>query len=395
MKTFLLKLISLSLSFILSLFLAEIILRKYFPVIDPYRDQKECVLGIVNRFIRSEFPTNYRVETLNDEGLPGIKPHNVFSTNNRGFRGDFLASPKPSDEYRIFILGGSTAECFYLDDADSVNAVLQDRLNKNEHKGKSVVKVYNAGKSGDLSDDHIAMIVHRIVHLEPDLIIVFAGINDMRRLMTDYDYLHYKEVKDDSPRSILLSCLATEFQIPRRIYYLYRHFRMGERESMETLTVKTRYKEVIRLCQSKTYSEVKPNLRIEFYQRNLLTIAGIAQANQIQLLFMTQQSTWNSTVDTSISNWHWMLLVNGIKYREAVLEDLLDKTNDCMRQLSSRLSIPLCDVARTIPKSSRFFYDDCHLNVSGAAMIAENLAAIVARDCLPKFHHQPASEPIE
>ena len=58
-----------------------------------------------------------------------MKGPNVFTTNNMGFRGDELTMPKPANEFRIFMVGGSTTECLYLDDSKALTRVLQNELN--------------------------------------------------------------------------------------------------------------------------------------------------------------------------------------------------------------------------------------------------------------------------
>src|SRR5215813_10520342 len=167
----------------------EFALRRVFPVQDPFADLK-VPRQEINQYIKSEFPGHLRLVTQAEEGLPGMRGANVFTTNNLGFRGDDLIMPKPANEYRIFMVGGSTTECLYLDDANAINRLLQNELNK-PPANNLTVKVYNAGKSGDAIDDHCSMIVHRIVQLQPDLLILLAGINDLGRSAANYDYLHY------------------------------------------------------------------------------------------------------------------------------------------------------------------------------------------------------------
>ena len=64
------------------------------------------------------------------------------------------------------------------------------------------------------------MIVHRIIQLQPDMIILFAGINDLTRSVNNYDYLHYIQT-GPLDRFRQLRYLATESQIVRRFYYLF------------------------------------------------------------------------------------------------------------------------------------------------------------------------------
>jgi hypothetical protein len=167
------------------LLVGEVLLWSFAPVPDPYQQYKYS--PPVNPFIRSEFPINYHATSDNTEGLPGVEARNAFNTNNMGFRGDSMVVPKPKNEYRIFMIGGSSTECRVLDDSAAITAILQKRLNEAIPSDLSI-KVYNAGKSGDSSPDHIAMLGHRIVHLEPDLIIVFSGANDLTRSIFGYDY---------------------------------------------------------------------------------------------------------------------------------------------------------------------------------------------------------------
>lgn len=350
--------------------LAETFLTFFAPIPDPYKEYKYFSL---NQFIRSEFPVNYRLVTEVEAGLPGIKGQNHFSTNNMGFRGDYLGIPKPKGEFRIFMIGGSTTECLYLDDFESINAVLQNEL-QNRVAGARSFKVYNAGKSGDASDDHISMLVHRIVHLEPDMIIIFAGINDLLRSISNHDYLHYVKKTNTLEKYPFLYLLATEFQIPRRLYYALKGISVTEREVLEKITLKSDYKDKIALRKSAPVSNEKPGTDTKAYARNLKTMYGVAKTHANQLIFVTQQTTWASSIDHEIKNWHWLLYRNGISYREDFMNETLESFNDAMRQISKEYAVPLYDLAKLIPKSSEFFYDDVHFNVEGSRTAARELA---------------------
>lgn len=152
---------------------AEIVLR-FFPVEDPYKIQKLERVGKKNRYIPSQFLPNQKYTFESKEGIPHLDTLVHFSTNNYGFRGKELKN-KAADCYRIFLIGGSTTECLMLDDSKAPHALMQNQLRDFQ------VEVYNAGKSGDMSIDHLAMLIHRVAHLEPDLIVLLCGINDLKR----------------------------------------------------------------------------------------------------------------------------------------------------------------------------------------------------------------------
>jgi len=143
------ELLLIVITFLLCIVLAELFLAFIAPVSDPYGKIKHGV--VLNQYIKSEFPPDYEITTEAENGLPGIQGQNTFSTNNMGFRGDNLVAPKPCNEFRIFMIGGSSTECLYIDDSQSINAVLQHYLQ--QHVNSDIfIKVYNAGKSGDAVD---------------------------------------------------------------------------------------------------------------------------------------------------------------------------------------------------------------------------------------------------
>jgi lysophospholipase L1-like esterase len=362
------------LSTLLALGIGEVSLRKWAPVADPFANAKKTV----DRYIPSQFEPNLRLTITPKHPLPGIEAQAVFTTNAMGFRGGELALPKPADEYRVFLVGGSSAECLLLDEADALHAVLQHELQSRAPDGRTV-RVYNAGKSGDRSYDHVSMIVHRIVHLEPDLIIVFAGINDLTASIYGSDYLHLA----DGPRvqltyGRLWRYWATEFQIGRRLFYL-RNRLLGrpEQEMLEQISLTPEYRDKVIARREAPKANGPPRVEPMYYRDNLLSISGVADAFGIGLMFMTQQTTWNGKIDPSVENWQWMLLRDGVTYPADAMYEALESLNDVMRSVAASRRIPIYDLARSMPKSSEFFYDDVHFNVKGARVAGEELASVV------------------
>lgn len=359
---------------VICLIILELALRVCSPLPDPYADFKYRKPEI-NQYIKSEFPGNLQLITEPEEGLPGLQGPNHFTTDNLGFRGDYLTVPKPSNEFRIFMVGGSTTECLYLDDSKAITRVLQDALSKSG-AGRFTVKVYGAGKSGDASDDHCSMIVHRIVQLEPDMIILFAGVNDLTRSIFGYDYLHY--VLEAPPVKIpLLKSLATESQIVRRVRYLFRKSPSNVRAKSQNIYLHSRYREAAQLCASTPTSDQKPRVEVAAYANNLKTIAGVAMAHGIRLVLMTQQSTWNGSNTPNLKEWQSMLCRGNVRYREELMDEALEAFNNQMRQAAQQYSVPLYDLARTMAKSREFFYDDVHFNDQGAHAAGLQLAALI------------------
>lgn len=369
-------LLSIVVSCIASIALGEWILRLVAPVPDPYERYKGPGF---NQYVASQFPPNSRFITTAEAGLPGVSGTNRFTTNNMGFRGDDLVRPKPSSEFRIFMVGGSSTECLFLDDRQAIHTVLQSAMSKLDRSGRTI-KVYNAGKSGDRSDDHVSMIVHRIIHLEPDMIVVLAGLNDLRALIAGFDYLHFAQpgAEERPSVSLLVRVTATEFQLGRRVHYFLRARRPRRpREVLEEITWRSNYKERVRIRVNAPATNERPVFSTKPYGKNLATIAGLSRAHRIPLIYVTQQTTWNSRVDPRAEQWQWMLYLRGRTYRADIMDAALESVNDAMRQVAAEQAVPLYDLPKTMPKSTEFFYDDVHFNVKGARTAGEGLAAFI------------------
>ncbi len=357
---------------------AEIVLRVAAPVADPTRSTAQHV-SEQNPYIRFEYPRGYAAATEVEPGLPGMEGRHFFTTNSYGFRGDSLIVPKPPREYRVFVVGGSTAECFYLDDADDLARVAQNALAADTTR---VVKVYNVGLSGTASDDHVAMIAQRLVHLEPDAIVIMAGVNDLRRSIQGFDYLHYAREGVATPpfyRRLLLHS-----QIGRRVVYFKRRVDPDPDRVLEARTLKSDYARKVALQQASPPAHEPVRVDTTSYRTNLRTMAGIARTNGFALVFVTHPSSWNSQVDPSIRAHHWMCTYDGVVYPEDQMDAALERLNDVMRAVAAEDAVPLYDLARAIPKSSEYFYDDCHFNRNGARTAGDGIAQFVITNVLAR-----------
>lgn len=365
---------------------AEMALRMFAPVANPY-ENIELLKPQINQYIRFEYPRNYSAITEAEPGLPGLSGTHRFTTNNMGFRGDPLIDPKPRTEFRVFMVGGSTTECFYLDDNNDLARVLQRHLSVAAPDGIDV-RVYNAGLSGAASDDHVAMISQRIVLFQPDLIVVFCGINDLTRSIFHYDYRHYVEYRP-AYRKPWFKRWAMSLQIGRRLALFRQRVRHDPRSIQEQRTLRTNYRGLIGLERSAPERDVTPRTDLSSYATNLRTIAGIARGNHFRIVFMTQQTTWNSTVDPNARAHHWMRYragapdstggasTTGFSYTETKMDAAMERLNDTMRAVGADEAVPVFDLARSLPKSLEFFYDDCHFNTAGADTTGNLLASFL------------------
>jgi len=350
--------------------LGEIILQLFFPIDDPYANIKTGV-GEMDRYIESQFLPDQKYALYPEPGLPGMATEVRFSTNNMGFRGGDILMPKPEGEFRVFMVGGSTTECLYLDDTCAVTHVLETYLNAGIETS-TTIKVYNAGKSGDRSYDHIAMISQRLV-------------NDLTAAIYHADYIHLPTTgRKRLSFADFAKYLSTEFQLPRRLFYLYRRLARPDEETtvLTVIPIHSDYKRKVVYRKSQSVTDSRPRIDIAPYRNNLTTIAGLARIHAISLVFMTQATTWNSAIDPDISDRHWATFRNGVTYREEAMDRAMSAYNDALRDVGQEHNIPVFETDLLLPKSREFFYDDCHFNIQGARKAADLLGRFLIENGL-------------
>jgi lysophospholipase L1-like esterase len=110
-------------------------------------------------------------------------PHGTFGTGEQqirlnvdGFRieGEISAT-KPADEIRIFMLGGSTV-LFGSPVTNTIAGALEAALRA---AGLPRARLYNFGVAAFVSSQELALLVHQLVYLNPDLVIAYDGGNDL------------------------------------------------------------------------------------------------------------------------------------------------------------------------------------------------------------------------
>jgi len=92
--------------------------------------------------------------------------------NERGYRGKEPATPKPPGEFRVFVLGGSTV---FLGEPP-ISDLVEEEFRRG---GSENVRVYNYGVVSSISGMELSRIVFEIADLEPDLIVMYNGANDV------------------------------------------------------------------------------------------------------------------------------------------------------------------------------------------------------------------------
>ncbi len=287
----------------------------------------------------------------------GLNKHNSL-----GFRGDEINITKDPSIFRIVTLGGSTTYEERVEDYRlSYPYLLQKILN--EKYGYSV-EVINAGVGGYSSYESLINFIFRVQELEPDMVIIYHGINDVQTMLVDPNY--YKG--DNSGRRKYWS----EPDMP--IFYKSVFFRIVADTNPFGLEPYTGTQRVIGGVSSSEFNKLlntTPSGALSknkpiYFERNIRDIISLAKEDNIRVLL----ATWAYTLkfDDYMITEHY---ASGINVTNAVLKKIAKEEN-----------VWLYDYAAEMPKDLIYWADSRHVNEVGSELKAELFAKYIHKNNL-------------
>lgn len=124
-----------------------------------------------------------RVRMLLDrEALPTLEPIVEHHTNADGERGDWVPDDA-SSLFRILVVGGSAAECWFLDQASSWPNIVQNTLREPQNMSRLSVRAVHVGNIGRslVTTRHVDAILERVLphYGKIDAIVFMIGVSDL------------------------------------------------------------------------------------------------------------------------------------------------------------------------------------------------------------------------
>lgn len=252
------------------------------------------------------------------------------SHNSLGFRGREISVAKPPGVFRIACLGGSST---YGQSESSDEAIwparLEVLLNEDAPAGAPRVEVINAGCQGYSTFESLINLELRVVDLEPDLVLVYHGINDMRCALYRTpvsDNTHWRAVwpVERPSRIEELVQASTTFRFLRSFddSWIFRRRQLGSYVIVEFDPVADQY------AKADPPAQGFDNIR-----RNLQSIVAVARAHGAQPIFLTQAMRY-SDLD------------------EAPSKDMqtwgLGRVKELLREVGAERDVPVLDIAPAI-----------------------------------------------
>lgn len=309
---------------------------------------------------------------------------NLKSGNNRhnslGFRGEEFTIAKPQDTYRIVAVGGSTTYSNGVNDfRGSYPAQLETYL---AEAGYDQVEVINAGVGGYSSYHSLINIEFRVLPLEPDLIIIYQGYNDIH---TRFVYPFSSYLGDNSGH---VAPFVSDTVMPPIWEYSTALRILGVRAGLSKSHIavdwhrdgpaQTSVGKAFRgQWRTGTYPSgffadvsamdiLKNNPPIHF-ERNLNSMIAVAKQQDVDVLLLTFAT---STEFNSV-------YVASEEYMFALAQH-----NDVTRDTASATETRLFDLAAVFPEDPSLFTDGRHMTLDGNRVRAQLIGDFIISEFL-------------
>lgn len=290
----------------------------------------------------------------------------AFATSNAmGFRGPAVTTPKPAGVFRIVLLGGSTSHGWGVGDDSTIDASMR-RVLAQRYPGRRF-EVVNLAFDGYDSWQDFERMRSDGVPLDPDLVIMNSGINDVRNA-------RYPHLVDKDPRTILWASVMVRLREDQRrgrptVWTVVKHYSYLAR--LPWLLRASLGNRAVPRGPEKVgvYPEAA-----DYFQRNVERVAGITAGKGVPLLLSTPPSSLGIPGHHELTSdrTYWV----GSDSATQRYRDELDRRLQHVTDSLSRAGAPVAYVPHQFTLD--LFLDDCHLVPAGNAKIAEEFVAAAA-----------------
>lgn len=341
------NLLAVAFGIVVSLVIVEIVLRVFHPI--PFRVQH-------GKFI---LPANQKIVRKNKDA-PKLEPVIYYSRNSMGLRGEEMP-PSPRDWIKIIAIGGSTTECAYNSDSLTWSEVMKRQLRQ---KTGAKIWVNNAGLDGTTTYGHKILLEDHIIKLHPDYVLFLVGINDTEGANDHaFDLYHSDTVNTRSFKEMVRSLLM-QTEIGGLIENIYRYRIARSRGLVHWQVDYAKQGNLYLSFDTITKRVIAQHPFLDAYKQRILGLDSVCRANNIKAIFLTQPSLFGSFTDpTTGLDFTRMVTTDG---RNSTLEkNILELYNDVLRSLDKEGRITAIDMAKAMPKDSKFYYDFTHYTSLG------------------------------
>lgn len=325
--------------------------------LDPFRDPARRARIQPHPYLAYSPKPNLRFEG---------KKHTI-EHNSLGFRGPEISWDKPEGTFRIACLGGSSTYGHGPSSNETTWPMRLEHYLREQYPGRAI-EVINGGCQGYSSFESVQNLAHRVLPLEPDVVIVYHTINDMRCALypgVERDNSHWRAVwmqRQPMPLEASYTYLVW------RRYFTDALRLQGDMASFLIVDFNGK-------VDPYAWRPGETELGIENFHRNLNTIITLSEANGARVLLGTQAMRFSDTQRVNAGSFadQQRAFESMSEVVELVARERGVSLADARTPLESEAERQLSEGAET----DDLFTSEVHVTDRGADMIAQVFAAAI------------------
>ncbi len=288
--------------------------------------------------------------------------------NSGGYRSPERPLERPRASIRMLCAGGSTTfDIAAVEDAATWPWQLEERLNQAAGVVPGVevrnAEVWNAGFPGWTSLENLISLIQRDLRLEPDLLILFQGINDLQPAAHQpFDPGYELGHADVARRALGLELPPIHWSDRSLVLERLRDWIEGPDDPWARLKAPV---------NSANRVQSLPDEAVQAFRRNIRSIISVAHGHGIRVLLVTQPLRLRAQSRAAdleyLAGW-----LGGLAPEAAPLE--LERLNDVLRAVAQDPTIGLWDAAAEVDWQDRHFADPMHFSAAGSELFAMGMA---------------------
>jgi lysophospholipase L1-like esterase len=311
--------------------------------------------------------------------IPGVAPQSTYRLDARGVRSiEPLRYPKPPGTFRVICLGASTTEQGVQSVERTWCGHLQTMLRDSLGGRGPRVETGTVARSG-VTAFHLERWAHYfLASLEPDLVIVLMGINDLTVRGGS------SEPVIRSPASAKERCQRVS-QLCRRLTLLKRRLGKSWGIAPTQFTFQGDGLTTMRQARARYRYDPAPNRPwdpIEDFEASMDRLVTGAKRWSIDVIVAGQPVLWKARMSDQeqASLWFGITTPQGrVRPSPGWLLTQMSRYNRTQEKIAQRHGADYVDLDAVIPKDLDHYYDDCHTTDLGSQAVARALFGSVMR----------------
>ena len=318
------------------------------------------------------------INTAPREGARTVAFGKEITFNSLGYRSKERPKEKPEGSLRVLCAGGSTTlDLLAANDAESWPRRLEQSLVNRGH----TAEIWNSSIPAWSSLENLISLMIRDIDLDPDVLILFQGINDLRPASFepfDRQYEgHARQVRDTMgfhlqslrwhQRSLLLESLRARIFGPPNPHALLRIRHEGDR---------------LQALQEEG---------LEVFERNIRSYLAAARARGTSVVLVTQMMRVREDFAPQDLGYIGGMFP-GLDPEAAIAG--LEQVNDVLRTFAQEENVIFADASRDLTWEDDDFGDPMHFSARGSQQFVSYIEGFVA-DELTRLQETAALESVE